>query len=268
MTVCVKLVTLFFLILHLFGCEMEYHPYDNRVEGECNINAKNIVRIELGCATKKQIKFVVIGDTQRRYNETSKVVSAINQRNDIDFVIHTGDITDFGVTNEYERQRDILNKLKVPYVCVIGNHDCLGTGYLIFRKVFGDFDFSFKAGDTFFVCLNTNAMEFDHTTTVPNFSFIADRLVNYPNEMTKTVAVMHADPYSEQADIGVASLFQEKISLFRDLQFCVHGHGHNFKIRDLFGDGVLYYQCDDISKERYLIFTIKEDGYEYELATL
>ena len=45
----------------------------------------------------------------------------------------------------------------VPYVGLIGNHDCLGTGEETFRIVFGDPNFSFIAGRIKFVCLNTNA---------------------------------------------------------------------------------------------------------------
>ena len=43
-------------------------------------------------------------------------MKAINARDDIDFVIHTGDLADFGMRDEFERQRDILDRLRVPYV--------------------------------------------------------------------------------------------------------------------------------------------------------
>lgn len=28
------------------ACQVDYHPYDTRIDGECGINAKNIARIE------------------------------------------------------------------------------------------------------------------------------------------------------------------------------------------------------------------------------
>ena len=40
----------------------------------------------------------MISDTQRWYNSTEDVVKALNARGDIDFVIHGGDQSDFGVT--------------------------------------------------------------------------------------------------------------------------------------------------------------------------
>ena len=47
--------------------------------------------------------------------QTLDFVGEINKRDDIDFVIHGGDMSDFGVTDEFLWQRDIMNKLRVPY---------------------------------------------------------------------------------------------------------------------------------------------------------
>ena len=74
----------------------EIHPYDGKVTGETDINSKNIKRIENNCADKTIIRFIMMGDTQRKYNETADFVTAVNKRDDVDFVIHGGGISDFG----------------------------------------------------------------------------------------------------------------------------------------------------------------------------
>ena len=159
------------------ACELiDYHPYDTRVEGKSHINAQHIERIEATTAGKKTIRFVLISDTQRWYDETKAAVKSINARNDIDFVLHCGDLTDFGVTREFEVQRDILENLRVPYVALLGNHDCLGTGADVYRYIFGNPDFSFNAGDVHFLCINSNAFEYDYSVDIPNFSFIREDL--------------------------------------------------------------------------------------------
>lgn len=56
----------------------------------------------------------MISDTQRWYNSTEDVVKALNARGDIDFVIHGGDQSDFGVTKEFIWMRDIFNKFRCP----------------------------------------------------------------------------------------------------------------------------------------------------------
>ena len=160
-------------ILLLGGCDMiEYHPYDLDIDGETDVNRRNIERIETATFGKEEIRFAVISDTQRWYDETEDAVEALNQRNDLDFVLHTGDMSDFGLKLEFEKQRDILSGLKVPFVCLLGNHDCLATGLDVFRKIFGTEDFAFTAGNVRFLCLNTNALEFDYSSAVPNIQCV------------------------------------------------------------------------------------------------
>ena len=206
----------------------------------------------------------MMGDTQRWYNEAEDFVASVNKRDDVDFVIHGGDISDFGLTKEFMWQRDILNKLKNPYVVLLGNHDCLGTGEHVFREVFGKENFSFTAGDVKFLCLNTNALEYDYSYPVPDFGFLEDELdASAPNHV-KTVVAMHAPPYSEQFNNNVAKMFQQSVRRFPELQFCIYAHVHNLKTEDIFDDGIMYYSSASIEKRNYLLFTITPDGYSYE----
>lgn len=253
--------------LTLSACDIiDYHPYDARLDGTHNINTRNIERIEKNCAGKKSLKFVLISDTQRWYDETYEAVKNINEREDIDFVIHCGDLSDFGITKEFEQQREILEKLKVPYVVLLGNHDCLGTGADTFRWMFGDPNFAFNAGNTHFLCINTNAFEYDYSTAVPDFGYInADRNA-VPAHINRTVVAMHAQPTSEQFNNNVSHLFQYEIKQYPGLAFCMCGHGHSTQCNDLFGDGVLYYECGAAKKREYVIFTLNEKGgYSYEV---
>ena len=252
------------LTLLFSSCEVEFHPYDTRIEGERNINSRNIAPIEQATCDKREIRFAVISDTQRWYDETEAAVRALNKRSDLDFVLHTGDMADFGLRAEFERQRDLLNGLKVPYIALIGNHDCLATGEQIYREMFGPFNFCFTAGRVRFVCLNTNSLEFDHTESVPNLSFIEDELRHYPTTCEQTIVAMHASPRSEQFDRGMARAFQRHIAAFRGLQCCINGHGHSFSEKELFDDGVTYVACGNIEKRAYLLFTVNEQGYSYE----
>lgn len=254
---------LFLCAFGLSGCELiEYHPYDANVHGSTNINAKNIERIEQACAGHDTICFAVISDTQRYYDETAEMVRLINANDSIDFVLHCGDLTDFGATKEFTWMRRELNKLKKPYVCLIGNHDCLGTGEHVFKKMYGDVNFAFTAGDTRFICLNTNAREYDHTVSVPDFSFILGEQDSFPSEARRTIVAMHAKPYSEQFDNNVAEVFEYMLLRFENLMFCVCGHDHKFLCEDLFNDGNLYYECTSAGKRGFLIFTLYPDSYE------
>lgn len=262
----VILTTLLSIPVLFGGCDaFEYHPYDGRISGATDINAKNIVRIEKNCMGKDSIRFILMGDTQRHYDETEAFVKATNKRTDIDFVIHGGDISDFGVTKEFMWMRDIMNKLSVPYVALLGNHDCLGNGEEIYNKIFGKENFTFMAGNTKFVCLNTNAMEYDYSRPVPDFGFLEEEIEKQTPGHEKTVAVMHVKPYSGDFNNNVARVFHRALTGFPNLQFCLHAHEHELMVNDIFEDGIIYYGSDYIKRRSYLLFTITQIGYTYEV---
>ncbi len=259
---------LLFSFLFLFsGCELfDYHPYDGRlINAERDVNSKNILRIEAACQNKDTIRFVMMGDTQGHFDETEKFVKHVNKRNDIDYVIHGGDMADFGLKKEFQWNHEIMSKLNVPYVALIGNHDIIGNGDDVYREMYGDENFSFIAGDIKFVCLNTNAIEYDYSYPVPDFTFIKNEIDDISRPYSRTVVVMHAPPGNEQFNNNVKDVFHEYILRFPSLQFCLHAHVHAILVEDIFDDGMIYYGCSNIAKRNYLLFTLTPDHYEYEV---
>lgn len=259
-------LSLFGWLLVSTGCDViDYHPYDTRYDGQTDINRCNMARITENCAGRDSIRFAVLSDTQRWYDETAAAVASINALG-VDFVVHLGDLTDFGLTREYEWMERELQKLSAPYVCLLGNHDCLGTGPDVFRRVYGEPDFSFHAGDTHFLCLNTNAFEYDYSTAIPDFSFIKANKNTLPAHIRRTVVAMHAAPGSEQFNNNVAEIFHEKIAEYPALQFCLSGHNHRTTTFAPFDDGITYYQCGAAKHRNYLLFTLNaQGGFTYEV---
>lgn len=249
------------------SCDLiEYSPYDSRYDGEGQLNEKAIAKIEESTRGAKEIRFAVISDTQRWYDETEAAVKSINARGDIQFVVHCGDMTDFGMTREYDWMNRELRKLVPPCVCLIGNHDCLGTGADVYRSMYGNPNFSFDAGDTHFLCLNTNSFEYDYSIAIPDFGFIKQDCASVSGDIRRTIVVMHAAPLSDQFNDNVAEIFNEKLKLFPGLQFCLCGHNHHFAKYEPLNDGVLYYRCGAANKREYLVFTMKKDGsYDFEI---
>ena len=253
--------------LTLVGCDgwFSYHPYDTRFDGETDINHRHIAEIEKACRDKDTLRFVFMGDTHEWYADTKDLVDDINHRQEVDFVIHGGDLTDDGLTKEFVWTRDILNKLRKPYVALIGNHDFLGTGNEVYAKMWGNLNFSFIAGDIKFICLNTNATEYDYMAAVPNFDYMEGQLVADSALFHRTVFCMHARPYSDQFNNNVAKAFEHYVNRFPGLQFCLNAHDHKLEADDLYGDGVMYYGCACAEDRSYLLFTITPSDYSYEI---
>lgn len=265
----ISLISLFAVFLFT-GCHwLDYHPYDALVSGEKNLTKKNVALIEEKLSGKKEFKFAVISDTQRWYDETERAVKEINTRGDIDFVIHCGDQSDFGVTAEFTKMRDICNKFKMPWVSIIGNHDCLGTGEDVYKRVYGDLNYSFQAGNVRFICLNTNALEYDYSEPVPDFNFMEAQMKELGNSSgsCRSVYIMHVRPFIDEFNNNVANIFGEYVRRTKGIMFCVNGHNHVLQIEDLFNDGITYYGCPNIGSRRYFVFTVKEEGFEHETVT-
>ena len=259
---------LFFLlaILPFHSCDMlEVHPYDAYVRGEKDLNNLFAQQIQENLKDKKTFRFAFISDTQRWYDETEAMVADINRRGHVDFVIHGGDISDFGATHEFILQRDIMLDFQMPWVALLGNHDCLGTGEDVFGEIWGTPNFYFVAGNVLFICLNTNCMEYDYSEPVPDFSFLERLMKNIPEGVEKTVVAMHVPPFDLEFNNNVANVFQLYLKEFPNLQFCLNGHAHHYKIHDFFNDGILYYQAPCAKYRAYILFTITEEGYEQEL---
>jgi hypothetical protein len=163
-----------FLVLLLSSCSggvFDVHPYDVDVSGETGINKKQIAVIESKFANKDTLRVAFISDTHLWHSDARDQVDDVNKRN-VDFVVHCGDLTDTATNDEFEWSRDILYGLNYPFVALIGNHDFLGTGDQSYEVMYGAFDFSFIAGRVKFICLNTNATEYDYMAAVPNFDYM------------------------------------------------------------------------------------------------
>ena len=261
-----RLLLLLIAAFSLTACEgvFQVHPYDVHLDGERNINDKNKAKLEAAFAQKDTLRVAFISDTHLWHSGARDGVADINGRSDIDFIIHCGDLTDTGPVKEYKWARSIFDDLRVPYVALIGNHDFLGTGDQVYGYMYGDMDFSFIVSRVKFVCLNTNATEYDYMAAVPNFDFMENEMVCDSSCFDRTVIVMHAPPYCEQFNNNVCKAFRRYLDFFPGLMCCVYGHNHSDDVEEIYGDGLIFYGIDCAEHRNYRIMTITPDGYEME----
>ncbi len=250
------------------GDAFQSHPYDVDVDGKTNINATNMTLIEQRCAGKDTLRVAVMSDSHQWISDTEDVVADINRHAEVDFVMHLGDLTDTSTGKEFEWSRKALQRLQRPWVALIGNHDFLGTGEHVYRKMYGELNFSFIAGDIKFVCLNTNATEYDYMAAVPDFDYMLSETTADSARFSRTVVAMHARPYSDQFNNNVANAWEYYVHLFPGLICCINGHDHYLQEENLYGDGVMYYGMPSCQKRSYLIFTFTPDDYSYEVVQL
>ena len=260
-----KVLLLDMVVLLLSSCDgvFDIHPYDVKVDGDKGINAKQMAIIESRFANKDTLRVAFISDTHLWLADAKDQVADVNKRN-VDFAIHCGDLTDTSTSREFEWSRDILKGLNCPFVALIGNHDFLGTGDQTYQVIYGPLDFSFIAGRVKFLCLNTNATEYDYLAAIPNFDWMEEEMTKDSDRFDRTIIVMHAPPYSDQFNNNVCKAFRRYLDFFPGLMCCVYGHNHRDKVSEIYDDGLIFYGIDSAQHRNYRIFTITPDGYEVE----
>lgn len=245
----------------------DYHSLDGKVNINTvgKANADNISVIESNTYNKSNVRFAFVTDTHRDDDETALFVKQMNERGDIDFILHGGDATDFGYKREFEWTYRNLGKLTVPRVVLLGNHDILAYGNLIYESVYGSANFAFVVGAYKFIALNTNRLEYENPENIPDFNFMNRQIADY-NKYKGIIVVMHAPPNGEQFyGEEIVRKFSDTLLHVPNLYFCLHGHTHHHSVSELLNDGVTYIGCDNIAKRSYLIIDLSPDGYSYEI---
>ncbi|MBK0402432.1 metallophosphoesterase [Adhaeribacter sp. BT258] len=239
------------LLIGVSACEkFEYSPNEVRLdESEQDLTRKNLEKIQaLDLDKRTTFRFAVISDTQRFYDELDDAVDALNNRNDLDFVIITGDITDFGQTKEYRWINDRMQKLKIPFLTVIGNHDCVGNGKKIYQAMYGPYDYTMNIGRNRFVFINTNSLEFDEP--VPDLDFFRKALQDTAN-FDQAFVLSHIPPFDADFDKSMEEEFN-RISNQSKVKVSIHGHQHGYREpRKYYGDAVDYLIVGSVEKRGY-----------------
>ncbi len=246
------------LLLFVFGCNSdEYSPNQvfNR-NTEKDVNAR-----EIAALPKKPIgtpiKIVISGDTQRSYKEAIAFVNHVNARNDIDFVILNGDISDFGLLLEFEGILKIYEGLKVPFISVIGNHDLVANGRAIYERMFGPLNFTFNYAGVRFVCHDTNGREYNFNSTTPNLTWLKDNFKLNP-ETTHLVAISHVPPNDADFDPNLVNPYENLFNQTPGLIASIHSHRHG-KLETYYqnGKGIPFLITNAIVNSAYTILDIK-----------
>lgn len=219
-----QLLPIFFLFCVLLaGCRFNVSPYSGATSN-FKMNENNLNRIrtqEPGVPTT--FKVALISDTHNYYDQLDKLISKLNQNGPYAFVIVTGDITNYGLIEEYHQTRRLLNRLHYPYLVVVGNHDLLGNGSDIYKKMFGPMDFDLVYKNVHFIFFNNNNWEAHGR--VPDIIWVEGKLAS--SSSPHRVLVAHVSPSDPERFMADEITAWENLVTAQGVNYFINGHNHN-----------------------------------------
>lgn len=181
-------------------------------------------------------KFAQVTDTHvggaTGADDLRRTVKDLNLQPDIDFVILSGDVTEFGSDDELALAKQILDSLKLPLYVIPGNHDSnwSESGANSFRKVFG--------GETFF--FEHKGFQFMGTTSGPNMRMSPGQIPRenlvwmdsifraHPDRETPLIYINH---YPQDSSLNNWYEAIDRLKT-RNVQLALCGHGHQNHLYD------------------------------------
>lgn len=198
--------------------------------------------------------------------DLKQTVEDINALGNVDFVVVTGDVTEFGSRTELEEARAILDRLQIPWYAVPGNHDSKWSesGCNDFVQVFGAESFSFEKNGILFIGTASGPNMRMAPALVPREQLLwLDSVLTSMRNPQQPVVFINHYPLDESM-----SNYAKVLELLgtRNVGVSLMGHGHSNKQFDFGGlPGVMGRSNLRAGKERggYNLVTVREDTLSF-----
>lgn len=259
-----KSISAVILTISVFGCKGAFEFNPNQItlnDNEKGLTSKNIEKIKAGTA-KDTVRFIVTGDTHQWLDETTDFVKSVNTQKDISFVVHLGDVTASGITQEFKWFNEIMSGLKCPYLTVAGYLEAKDK-VKIYNEMFGQLDYSFDFGGNKFILINTNSKALSSNGSVPNIAWLQTELAGN-TKFDATVILGHVPPFDTDFDKNLEKNFADILDDNPTVKFSLFAHQHAFSVTEPYQDGVKYYVTSGVKQKNYLIVSLWKTGYRVD----
>ena len=257
-----SLFALFLLLVFLISsCDrvFEYTPYSADVKDKRKFtrkkNFEKLQLIEEESSGDSSFKIALISDSHTYYNRLADAVNDINLDEDVTMVLHGGDMTDGGMVAEYTIFYQIMEKLNKPYFTVIGNHDCLANGRIIYTDQYGPENYSFVFKNCKFIFFNNVVWELNYEE--PDWEWLLDELQD-GRYYDKTFVIGHIPPWSDQFSPLDTWAYKTMMDT-TNVSMSIHGHHHDHYYGNFFEDSVPYLVIGAPSKDIFCKLTVEPD---------
>ncbi len=182
-TIFVNIILWSFLAFFVFFALYEaYFPVKAH-----DLNYTNITQIQ---KIKGDFSFYVVGNTFYNVEFFDAFSSEIGTPTSNEFIVALGNIVYSGDLSKYKILLNDLKKIKVPFLAIPGPREFADGGYAHFYSIFGNYEYTFHVGKSFFIALNVA----NGKLTQSQLDWLSDRL-SRASTYTHKIVLMHFPAY-------------------------------------------------------------------------
>ena len=198
-----------------------------------------LILLVCGTSANAQLRFALVTDMHiggtGADEDLRRTVTDINAIDTIDFVIVSGDVTEFGSDAELALAKEILDGLNKPWYIVPGNHDTKWSenGANSFRRIFGAETFAFTHSGYLIIGTNSGPNMRMGPGQIPRENIVwLDSVLSLPQyKALKIISVNHYP-----LDNGLNNWYELTDRLKgRDTRLALCGHGHSNRVMNFEG---------------------------------
>ncbi|HRH71034.1 MAG TPA: metallophosphoesterase [Flavobacteriales bacterium] len=227
-----------------------------------DLNAAAIIELQNSLTdANSSFSFAVVGDPHFYYDDLDDVLDHINGDGTTRFTLVAGDLSDQALTQEFTWYARIATTYDKPVVSLIGNHDHLANGRLIYERMFGPRDQVFVAGGVRFVLFDN--VELESEVPVDHDWLAAALAAPFAGQ---TVVFMHIQPTDLQLQGQPGAVLNSIMESHRPAAvFMGHLHGYS---HDTFSGGTPWTTAPWPRSREYLRVTVDPDTVVHERITV
>ena len=162
--------------------------------------------------------FIVVADTHYNFNSI-KLEKIKSKALDANFIMIAGDLTNSGNPYQYDALEADMQRITVPVLPVIGNHDRLHSGWGEYNKRFGKNYYSIEIGKTLIIALDTASGALGEKQK----NWLINLLDN--NSSENRILITHFQEY--KLPLYPQKEVMDIVEKYK-IQLCIFGHEHIF----------------------------------------
>jgi 3',5'-cyclic-AMP phosphodiesterase len=247
------------MLLVFPGCDQPFSftPFDAGPPAVTNITRTNLERIKALQVSNDVIRVALLSDTHYHFDDTADALNQISRDTSISFTIVTGDITENGLKKEFELFHSMMEKSHKPYLTVIGNHDHLSNGGLVYESMFGAPNYSFELGGVKFVMWDNVLWESNRT---PDWQWFMNEVQINQDDVGESGSARVVIPFSHippiDGQLADSASVYHQLMVENQIALSVHGHKHEYMNEQLYDERVRYVTVGSPQKRSYAVLTI------------